>query len=395
MTQRVDSRQPHVAILLKTNEGGLWIRAQVEELLRRGARVSLIIPPGPGQLKRHLSDLNINVVDSPFNFSFKPVPSTFVGLFRLRRLIRLLQPSVVFYHLYASALAGRLSTAFLRIPRVHMVAGPLYLESPLISRVEGVLRAMDSVIISGSDFTYRAYEKLKGLRPGRHESIAYGVDSTRFDVRNGPRESLRGALGMKSNAFTAVMVAYTYAPKQMLDFSVGVKGHELLLQAWKSFHAQHPEDTELYIVGSGFDEAGEKHRQRLIAQQVSGITWVDTVEDVRDYYHASDVSVSPSVSENHGAAMEAGACGCPQIVSEAGGLPEMVNETSGWVYPVFDVDALANRLNEAYEAWSQGTLNNRALEARRHISSSFDAALCAAKVVDVILDAEHSRGRWV
>lgn len=381
----------HVVIVLKTNAGGFWIRSQIVALLERGARVTLIIPPGPGRLRARVKDLDIEVLDSPFSFSFRPNLTNAKGLWKLRKLIASLRPTAVFYHLYASALASRLSTFGLRIPRIHMVAGPLYLESKLIARVEGFLRALDTALISGSDYTYRAYEELTGPRPKHHTVIPYGVDTSVFLPSQEPQEAVRERLGIDADAFVAVVVAYTYAPKEMLGQRIGVKGHEILLEAWQEFVEQHDGPTELIIVGSGFDEAGEQHRQYLMAQEYPNVRWFNTVEDVQPYYHAADVSVSPSISENHGAALEAGACGCPQIVSQAGGLPETVTNASGWVYPTLEVEALTACLREASAQRRSGELKDKSKAARELMEERFDARQCAHKVADVIAEAQRKR----
>ncbi|WP_290221180.1 glycosyltransferase family 4 protein [Corynebacterium atrinae] len=355
------------------------------ELLRRGAKVTLIIPAGPGRLRKRLDDLDIAVLDSPFDFTFRPSRRTVRGLWQLRRLISSLKPTVIFYHLYASALAARISSVFTGVPRVHMVAGPLYLESPIISKVEGVLRRMDSVLISGSKFTFQEYEKLCGPRPSRHLTIPYGVDTSVFLPSALPKIDVRRSLGIAPEEFVAIMVAYTYAPKDILGQEVGVKGHEILLEAWSQFTSENPGPARLVIVGSGFDETEELHRQKLIAKGAEKVEWIDTVEDVQPYYHAADVSVSSSISENHGAALEAGACGCPQIVSNAGGLPETVQVTSGWVYPMTDVNLLVECLKSALEEKRNGKLEKRSLAAREFIVSRFDARECAERVADAIL----------
>jgi glycosyltransferase involved in cell wall biosynthesis len=72
------------------------------------------------------------------------------------------------------------------------------------------------------------------------------------------------------------------------------------------------------------------------------------VRDVRPYYCASDVSVAPSLSENHGAAAEAAALGVPTIASAVGGLPEVVTDGwNGWLVPPDDRKALASALAAA------------------------------------------------
>ena len=126
------ARPLRVVLVLKTAEGGLWTVPQVQELRLRGHQVVAVLPPGGGRLRDAFRARDVEMEDAAFSFRFRPNLSTVRELWRLRRQIRALRPDVVHYHLYASALAARLSTLGLRLGRVHMVAGPLYLESRVI-----------------------------------------------------------------------------------------------------------------------------------------------------------------------------------------------------------------------------------------------------------------------
>lgn len=66
-------------------------------------------------------------------------------------------------------------------------------------------------------------------------------------------------------------------------------------------------------------------------------------EDVSEILSQMDVMLLPSEKESFGlVALEAMACGVPVISSDAGGLPEVIgHETSGFTYPVGDIDRMA------------------------------------------------------
>ncbi|HJP65994.1 MAG TPA: glycosyltransferase, partial [Actinomycetota bacterium] len=110
-----------ILLTIKTSEGGLWILPHIDELRRRGHDVMVLLPRSPGRLRESLVQRGVPVVDSPFDFRFRPAPGAALGLLRLRRLLRTLSPDVLHYHLYASALATRLASLGFGIPRVHMV----------------------------------------------------------------------------------------------------------------------------------------------------------------------------------------------------------------------------------------------------------------------------------
>lgn len=382
-----------IVIVLKTAEGGLWTVPHIDELCRRGHRVVAVLPPG-GRLRAELRGRPVTVLDAPLDFRFRPTLSTVAGLWRLRRLIRRLAPDVLHYHLYASALAARLATVGLRLARVHMVAGPLYLESRAIRRVERVLCRLDDVVIGGSAYTSRRYRAL-GLSEDRTPTVPYGVDVARFAPPTArERAKARAEIGVDDGTFLALMVAYVYPPRRSVYPGRGIKGHDVLLAAWQRFSRDHP-DARLVLVGGGYGPDGQRHRTQL--QEHFGVAadptirWLSSVEDVRECYRAADVSVSPSRSENHGAAVEAGAMGVPSIVSAAGGLPEAVTLDSGWLVPPGAVDPLVDALEEAHAQFRAGTLSHRGALARLHIVRHFNLADARVRVADIIEAAARAR----
>jgi glycosyltransferase involved in cell wall biosynthesis len=373
----------NVVCVLKTNQGGLWAVPQMIAARDRGHEICFVIPPGDGRLRRELASNDIPVVESAFDFSFRPSWRLLRGLVALRRQLTALQADVFFYHLLASALAVRIATLGQRVRRVHMVAGPLYLDSRPIRTAERVLCHLDDVVIGGSDHTAQRYAEL-GLSPERIRAIPYGVDLRRFDrAQTAPEPSISPEI------FTVIMVAYVYAPKGSVYPGVGIKGHEVLLDAWQDFSATHP-DSQLILVGAGFDEAGERHRQTLIARSgdARNVRWIDSVDDVRPWYAAARLSVSPSLSENHGAALEASAMECPSLVSDAGALPEaVVSGRTGWIVPRGAVEPLAAALEEAHRAWLDGTLPGMGARARGLMAERFDQCSCSARVADELVGA--------
>jgi glycosyltransferase involved in cell wall biosynthesis len=379
-----------VVVVVKTNEGARWILPQIEAILSRDAAVSVVIPTGPGRLAAALDELaahqpKVTIVRSPFDFRFAPSLATFRGLRRFRALIRSIDADAALYHLYASALASRFALAGTRTRRVHMVAGPLYLESPFIRMFERLAVTWDHGVIAGSDYTAARYAEL-GVPAERLFTIPYGVDVGFFapDVEAGHLPA--------SGRFRVVMVAYVYAPKRLAHSGRGIKGHDVLLRAWRRFAARHDE-AELHLVGGGFDEAGRRHRRDLLAEfddlvRDGSVTWSESVDDVRDAYRIADLSVSPSLSENHGAALEAGSMGVPSIVSDAGGLPETVLPDSGWIVAAGSVEQLEEALECAHGEWRRGALPERGMLARAHVVRHFDRTTASDLVADVVLGGE-------
>lgn len=392
-----------VAVLVKTNDGAHWILPQADELRRRGHDVVVVLPPGPGTLRSQLIDHGIDAADSPFDFTFRPNLATVRGLWRLRRLIRRLRPDVLHHHLYASALAARISTVGLRLRRVYMAAGPLYLESTVVRAVERLLWRMDDVVICCTEHLSGMYGRL-GCPPERRPTAQYGIDVGYFTpppLALGPagpeaaraerQAKARATVGLNETDFVAVMVAWVYPPKRIVHNGRDFKGHDVLLEAWRTFHARHPR-SHLLMIGDGFTDAGKQHRQELLRRfdvdADPSVTWLGWVEDLRPYFTAADVNVTPSLSEgSNGVVREASAMGLPSIVSEAGGLPEAIDDTVGWVTPCDDPAALAAALASAHEEHTDGRLAARGDRARDRAERCFDRGLAAQRVADIVEDA--------
>lgn len=383
-----------IVVVIKTSVGGLWLMPHLEEMRKRGHEVAVVLPTGPGRLAEALHQGRFDVRPTTFDFRFRPSIGTLRGIVTLRRQLARLAPDVVHYHLYASALATRFATLGWSVPRVHMVAGPLYLESAVIRRLERLLVKLDTVTIGGSAFTAARYREL-----GRSEDVApaipYGLDCRVF-APAAPEDRLRARLTLRlpADAFVVVMVAWVYAPKRAVHRGQGIKGHDLLLGAWQTFSRRHPE-ARLVLLGSGFDPEGEAYRDLLRATfPIAGgdsVLWLDSVEDVRAVYSAADLSVSPSRSENHGAAVEAGAMGVPSVVTDVGGLPEAIAPGAGWVVAPESVAELLGAMEEA-SALGTEALARCGERARAHIVAHFDRESCAEAVVDTL---ERAAGREV
>nr|WP_246306271.1 glycosyltransferase [Allobranchiibius huperziae] len=366
-------------IVLKTNVGGMWLMPQIAAMQARHHEVVVAIPQGLGRLRSALDAHSIAVHPIEWDFSPRSSLAGLNALWSLHNFIRRETPDVVFYHLILSALLARLAAIGTPSRTVHMVAGPLYLESRVLATIESIASRLDDAIIAGSEYTERKYAAI-GYPASRLRAIPYGVDTQKFDpARDLSQESIADP-----DTFVCIMVAYFYAPKQSVFRGQGIKGHETMIEAWQQFHAKNPR-SRIVFVGSGFDDTGEQYRQRLMNDhQLPGATWISTVSDVRTYYNSADVSVSPSLSENHGAALEASSMGLPVIVSDAGALPEAITDLTGWVFKAGDAGDLLDKLNQAHEEFKTGRLEERGHRARELMVRKFDNQILSNEVVDVL-----------
>ncbi len=107
----------------------------------------------------------------------------------------------------------------------------------------------------------------------------------------------------------------------------------------------HGVKAKLLLIGDGPDrgECQALARELGIWQQTR---FLGKQTELASLLSSSDVFVIPSGNESFGlSALEAMACGVPVVSSDVGGLPELnIDGETGFVVPVGDVDALADRM---------------------------------------------------
>jgi glycosyltransferase involved in cell wall biosynthesis len=201
--------------------------------------------------------------------------------------------------------------------------------SRVLSRILALLSpAADSIIANsraGAEF-HAAY----GYAKEHLTVIANGVDLERFAPATGPRERLRAELGLEAG--------------QVLVGDVGrlipLKDHGTFLAACRDL-ATRSARFHFAIVGDG----DEQLRQGLVASaRAHGLAdrlhWLGVRNDMPTVYSALDVLVSTSLSEGFpNVILEAMACGCPCVVTDAGDSALIVGE-HGVVVPFRDPAAV-------------------------------------------------------
>src|SRR5215210_5789075 len=124
------------------------------------------------------------------------------------------------------------------------------------------------------------------------------------------------------------------------------KGIRFLLEAAAQLKPQFP-DLKIVLAGDGFERPAlvQLAQELGIAADVTFLGWVPNT-DLPPYYRAAAVSVIPSLEEGFGIpAAEAMGCEVAVVASDAGGLPEVVeNGVTGLVVPRGDSKALAQAI---------------------------------------------------
>jgi len=115
----------------------------------------------------------------------------------------------------------------------------------------------------------------------------------------------------------------------------------------KIFHrvTQHV-SARLLLIGDGPDrETAERIADELGVR--NRIFFLGSDNNIEELLPLLDLFLLPSEQESFGlAALEAMACGAPVIASDVGGLPELVTEGAGFLYPVRDVESMSRKAIE-------------------------------------------------
>ena len=210
------------------------------------------------------------------------------------------------YLLAARLLPGR------SIVHVHEIP-----EGPVLKVLRGLIRWSGADVVFNSRATARAY----ALPAGASARVVYNGIA-------GPAAANQG--GYDGSRPLRVL---------MLGRISRIKGQDVLIEAVAALPEALRHRIELRIVGSAFEDEA---RERALAEQIASaglsncVSLEPFVADPAALYRWADVVTMPSQRpESLGrVAIEAMAYGVPPLVTEIGGLPEVVeHERTGWVVP--------------------------------------------------------------
>ncbi len=188
------------------------------------------------------------------------------------------------------------------------------------------------------------------------------------------------------------------ADDERLVFYVGrvvyEKGLQVLIDAWPQIVSA---GARLLIAGTGsyLDALQGQAEAAGINGHVRFAGFLS--DDERDkIYYVADVAVFPSLYEPFGiVALEASAASCPLVVSDAGGLAEVVHhQETGLIVPAGDVDALAAAVLECLRRPAQARARADAALAEVRRLYTWDTIAASTITVYKRILAEWRGGSW-
>ena len=169
------------------------------------------------------------------------------------------------------------------------------------------------------------------------------VDLERFNFATKPMDEFRAELGIKPNECAILFVGNAKRQKNLIG----------VLHAFSELQTEFPHvrlvvTTELKHTSSNKD----MNDLRACMEQLGisdSITQMGIVDDMPKLMQACDILVAPFVdtfgpSDYFMAALEAMACGKPVVVSDVGGMPEVVTEKVGRLVNPNDSKSIASGL---------------------------------------------------
>jgi glycosyltransferase involved in cell wall biosynthesis len=184
-----------------------------------------------------------------------------------------------------------------------------------INHVEWELQLASWRLIVCTNFMRRECQRALGTPWDKMDVIYNGVDSKKFEITLSGHER-------------AQFRSRFAAPNEKIIFFIGrmvrEKGVQVLLDALPKVR-WHYNDSKLVICGGGYREHLVQQAKTLGVDRSVYFAGFLPDEDLGKMYHVADVACFPSLYEPFGiVALEAMAARTPVVVSEAGGLPEVV-----------------------------------------------------------------------
>lgn len=305
--------------------GELQLELLIAHLQARGHRNTLLLVPG-AKFADVARRLGASVIEAPLRSPWS------VGLWRgARAAIAAAKPDVVHFGCGRSllwvGLAARGLPVALRVTTRRI-------DYPIGRGLRGWrYRALVDHIVANCESVRRRVLEA-GVAADRVTLVHEGIDLAPWQGIRAERPAARQELGVASDALL-VSCAASLRPR---------KGQRVLIAAFARIAARFPR-ARLLLAGAGTDAAALTALARSCGLgdrvQLPGV-----IAPVQRLYAASDVFCMPSLHEGlSNACLEASAAGLPLVVSDVGGLPEIVSQhETGEVVPAGDADALSAAL---------------------------------------------------
>lgn len=265
--------------------------------------------------------------------------------YELQRLIARYRPHIVHTHTAKAGFLGRSAALAGPGPRpklVHTFHGHVLegyfgpAKSGVYRRLERLLAARTDVLVGVSDATVADLVRLGIAGEERFRTVRLGLDLERLVEQAsvpGAGAAIRAELGLAPADVVCTFIG-RFAPVKRVD---------RLIEAF-AVARRLDERARLLIVGDGPDRPALEGRAREAGIE-SAVHFAGYRADLAGIFAASDLAVISSENEGTPVSLiEAGACGCPGVSFDVGGVSEVVGSDAGLLVPASHVAALGEAI---------------------------------------------------
>jgi glycosyltransferase involved in cell wall biosynthesis len=200
----------------------------------------------------------------------------------------------------------------------------------------------------------------------------YGVDTKLFKPSNLSKVNLKSQMGLPTTG-KLIFFSSRIAPE---------KDSETLLLAFQKL-LNEGQDLWLLHRSGGYKSFLADARKYGVAERIIATDAVHPHKELPADYQACDLCIQSSRQEGLGfSPLEALACETPVIASAVGGLKETIDESTGWSYPVGDVEALITCIREVCANPNLAT--DRARKGRQLVQEVYDSTLVFNRFATIV-----------
>ncbi|WP_405648100.1 glycosyltransferase family 4 protein [Streptomyces sp. NBC_00019] len=381
--------------ITSTAVGGSWFHDQVRGLAELGNEVCAVLPrEGPlADRLRAIEGVRVEIIPFGLSWRMRQLPGLTAAQWRLAKFVREYKPDVIHSHLIIAMFVARVASAAYRPALVvSQVPGLVHLRMAPFRILEWLSLRRDDLVLGSCRAIAHRYQAM-GAR-----SVAvsyYGCDVHRFDPAT-PPEPFRREFGLGDDTPAVGMVAYMY-PSKLRDFrQIGVKGHEVFIDAVPLILRQNP-SARFFVVGDELIGDGEYRRE--LERRAARLGVADRIRftgirsDISSVMAGLDVLVNPSMDESACYTMvEALLMRKGVVATDVGGLPDTVQHgRTGLLIPPADPAALAQAVNSLLADPADSL--RMAGRGRELVLRQFDIAGTVRQVNDLYHQALAARGR--
>jgi len=222
------------------------------------------------------------------------------------------------------------------------------------------------------------------VNPEKVETLYYGIDTKEIRSHAEPKEAIRERWHIPADAFVVGIVGRL--EKQ--------KGQELLLQACAKLKDKIPALSVMIVGDETVGQSGELQRLKTLADDLllaDQVVFSGYQNPPGVIVPAFDVSVLATRKETFGLViLEAMALGIPVIATDAGGVPEIIEDgVNGLLIPPDDSGALVAALMRLY---SEGDLHKKfSINGKQTVETRFSVEAQVEGLERALSDNRHSR----